>query len=187
MDATTPSQRFNTRATFTLKGDRVYRVYPEGDELYFIRIAGQMQAMDWRIALNQLGLLGIWIGRKLNARRDITLAAKTAEADAMTPQEQLQGHKHSFHLHVNDVLTSSFDAPKIVSLHGRHAAVWLLEPQRGEKWRFQFEDPHEAREALAVLSAALGDRLTVNAVWDDAKEKFRKATTQDQLAAAGVA
>lgn len=162
---------FNAHATFWLRPDRAYRVYAADHELILIRIAGQ--PLDWVAALTQLGALGIWLGRKLNARRDASLRAKAEEADRVPPQVRVDQHPHSFRVLPAEVMASSFGPPATIRLHGPHAAVWRLALRNGSKWRFQLNDA-EAVAALPVLRDVLGDRLSVEAVWDEARQAFVK-------------
>ena len=172
MTTETSARAFNAHATFTLRADRMYRVYATGDDLHFIRIGGQ--PINWVAALNQLSVLGVWIGRKLNARREAALAAKIAEVEMRAPEDQMHDHKHNHRVHVHEVASATFEPGKAVSLNGPYAAAWKLTMQKGDTMRYQFEDGADAQHALAVLADALGDRLSVEAAWDEQAGRYTK-------------
>ena len=175
-----PAQEFNARATFLWRMDRVYRVYATDQELYFIRIGGQ--TVDWVAALNQLGLLGVWLGRKLNTRRDVSLGARSAETDRLTPQVLVNQHPHSFRVSVPEVASASLDPGAAFSVFGPHAAVCRLTLQNGQAWRFQFENADEAATALRVLGRVLGQTMVTTAAWDEGKQRFVRSRSADTLA-----
>ncbi len=172
MTTETAARAFNAHATFTLRADRMYRVYATGDDLHFIRIGGQ--PINWVAALNQLALLGVWIGRKLNARREAALAAKIAEVDLRAPEDQIYDHKHNYRVSVHEVASATFEPGKAVSLNGPYAGAWKLTMQNGDTSRFQFEVGADAQQALHVLTEALRDRLSVEAAWDEKAERYTK-------------
>lgn len=165
-------QAFNVRATFWMRPDRVFRVYPAGQEIFFIRIGGQ--SVDWVAALAQLGPLGIWLGRKLNARRDRTLQNRADEADRIPPQVRMHEHAHNFRVGLGDITAAHFEPGRQVSLHGAYAAKWKLALRSGQKWDFIFANAGEAHQALQELVAVLGDRLVIHVAWDESKGQFRK-------------
>lgn len=164
---------FNVRATFWWRMDRSYRVYVRDHELILIRIGGQ--PVDWVAALNQLGVLGVWIGRKLNARREASLQAKSAEADRISPEVLVDQHPHSFRISTPEVVSSTFEPGSAISLHGPHAAAWHLSLRSGRSWRFQFDEAQEAVIALPLLRRVLGASLVTTAVWDDVEGRFVKS------------
>lgn len=173
MPSNDEAMEFNANATFWLRMNRVYRVYATDQELYFIRIGGQ--AVDWSSALRQLGILGVWIGGKLDARREAALASRAVEADRLSPQVLVNQHPHSFRLGVSEIESASFEPGSVVSLHGGHVAVWRLALKNGQRWRFQFDGASEASAALRILSRILGPLLVTTAVWDRESQRFVKA------------
>lgn len=183
MPTETLESDFNTHATFWLRMDQVYRVHATSDELLFIRIGGQ--PVDWAGAMSQLGLLGVWIGRKLNARREAAIAQRAAQVDRMSPQVLVDQHPHSFRTRLAEIESASFDPGGAIGPHGPHAAAWRLRLRDGRAWRFQFAGEREAATALAVLRRVLGDRLSENAVWDPQEQRFRRPRAPE-TAGAGV-
>ena len=163
---------FNVRATFWLRPDRVFRVYTANQDIFFIRIGGQ--AVNWVAALAQLGPLGIWLGRKLDARRNRILQSRAAEADRIPPQVQLNKHSHNFRVGLSDITAAHFEPGRQISLHGPYAAKWRLTLRSGQQWDFIFEHAGEAHQAFEELGTALGDRLVADVAWDESKGQFRK-------------
>ena len=177
-------REFNARATFWLRLDRVYRVYATDQDLFFIRIGGQ--DVDWAAALDSLGFPGVWLGRKLNARRAASLERKSAEADQLSPQVLVYQHPHSFRASISDIRSASFEPGAQLSLYGPHAAVWRFTLEEGRSLRFQFENGGEATTALEVLRRVLGAEFEFSVVWDEAKERFRKPRPEEAVAPAGA-
>ncbi len=81
------------------------------------------------------GYVAASAGRKLNARREASLEARSAEADRLSPQVLVNQHPHSFRLSASEVASASLDPGATISLHGPHAAVWRLTLQDGQSWR----------------------------------------------------
>ena len=171
---------FNACATFFWRTNRVYRVYVTDRELFFIRIGGQ--DVDWATALNSLGFPGVWLGRKLNARRTASLERRSEEADRLSPQVLVHQHPHSFRASISDIRSASFEPGAQLWIYGPHAAVWRLTLEEGRSLRFQFEDRSEAATALLVLRRALGTALELKVVWDEAKERFRRPRPEEVAA-----
>ncbi len=172
---------FNVRAVSWMRPDRVFRVYASDQDIFFIRLAGQ--SVNWVAAFAQLGVLGYWLGRKLNERRDGILQHRADEADRVQPQVRLHEHAHNFRVGLNDITTADFEPGRQISLHGAYAARWKLGVRDGRKWDFVFEDAGEANRAFEVLVTALGDRLVADVAWDESKGQFRKRQVASQASA----
>ncbi len=104
----TQDTEFNATATFWLRLDRTFRIHATAEELLFIRIAGQ--TVDWAAALAQLGFVGVWLGRKLNARRQAAIRAKAEEVDRLSPQVLVQQHSQSFRAGISEIESTSFES-----------------------------------------------------------------------------
>lgn len=180
----TECTEFNATATFWLRLDRTFRVHATREELILIRIAGQ--TVDWAAALSQLGFVGVWLGRKLNARRRAAIQAKAEEVDRLSPQVLVEQHPQSFRAGIPEIESASFEPAAAYPMHGPHVAVWRLRLRDGRSSRFQLDNSHDASTALRLLRDVLGDALVVNAVWDEEANRFRRATGQPTPSVAGA-
>ncbi len=96
---------FNARFVSTFTPDRLYRVYIDRGEIFFIRIGGQ-GGMALGVA-SQFGLLGGLVLQGLKKRGNEQLATKTSELDRQHPSSQLSAHKHNFHSAATAIQVSS--------------------------------------------------------------------------------
>src|SRR5258706_7068065 len=93
---TTTAAAFSARAVFTWKGDRHYRVYMRGQELFFVRMAGQMTG---QLVAHQFGLLGMLVWSLMKKSRERKRAAMIEMLDKTPLDELVTQHKHSFKVH----------------------------------------------------------------------------------------
>lgn len=143
---------FNAKAVFTFRSDRKYRVYGDAESLYFIHLAGQHD------------LFANLSGIDPNAIRDM---------DRSSPKDLIGNHKHDFVVSLDDVASAKIDPPTFWGGHGKHVGSWTLVLQDGTKWNLQFEETLDMGNAITSLTNLLGDKITVNAKWDEAKQKYR--------------
>jgi hypothetical protein len=157
---------FNVRLNQAMKADQIYRVYPDRELIYFIRISGQPMAAGVAAGLQaQLGGLGRSMGAGLvkRSKRKIQEAAKLA--DMKDFRTQVHSHKNSFALPIMKIISATIDPPKLVSGHGPHEGIWMLETSGGKTLKFQFEEVEDLRRAAECLPPVLGVKLVVNIAW----------------------
>lgn len=143
---------FNAKAIFTFKSDRKYRVYGDGEMLYFIHLAGQ-----WDLIGNLAGID----------------PQKLRDMDRMSPKDMVGNHANDFTVPLEDAASATIDAPSFWGGHGKHVGSWQLVLKDGTKWNLQFEEMPDMRRAVESLSQLLGEKITVNANWDEVKQKYR--------------
>ena len=100
----------------------------------------------------------------------------------MSPQVLVSQHPHSFRVDLSEIVSASLDSGAAVSIWGPHAAVWRLNLENGESWRFQLEEVDDAAHALRELSRVPGQTLVRTAAWDDDKQRFVKSRSTGSIA-----
>ena len=174
------SRAFNATLVSTFSPDRLYRIYVDRGEVFFIRIGGQ-NVVATALA-SHLGLLGIFIRRALKKRADAKLAMTIAELDRQHPSSHLAAHKHNLHTPTTAIETSVLEPAAVMGAHGNHVGRWRLKLRESKEMLFQLETLEEMKAAHALLPTIGGLHVT-NVVWDPAKEKFTKAAAQVMTAA----
>ncbi len=162
---------FNARFVSTFTPDRLYRVYIDRGEIFFIRIGGQ-GGMALGVA-SQFGLLGGLVLQGLKKRGNEQLATKTSELDRQHPSSQLSAHKHNFHSAATAIQVSSLEPAALIGSHGEHFGRWKLKLRGSKEMLFQLETLDDMRAASEILPR-LGGVHVSNVVWDSAKKKFAK-------------
>lgn len=165
------SNAFNARFISNLSLDRLYRVYVERGEMFFIRIGGQ-SGVAVGVA-SQFGVVGALVLRSLKKRGDEKLAAKIADLDRQHPSSQLSAHKQNFHAASTAVEHSALEPAATIGAHGEHFGRWRLKIRDGKEMLLQFEALEDMKAAHGLLPA-LGSVHANNVVWDPAKNRFAK-------------
>jgi hypothetical protein len=161
---------FNARLHFTWKGDHLFRVYPKGATLYFIRVGASKQQRA--VIGAQFGLLGALLVYFANKRAK-KKTEQTLNAIAGTdPQELMGSHKLNFMLPISQVASAEITAGSFWS--GSRIGRFRIVDMTGKKRGLAFEDVDNMKLAVEKLPPVLGKRLVVNAEWDERKQKFRK-------------
>lgn len=161
---------FNARLHTTWRGDHLFRVYPLDGKLFFIRVGGsrhQNAAVGAQLGL--LGALVIYFTNKHKAKK----TQQTLNTIAGThPAGLLASHKLNFVIEGTDVRSSTVMAGGF--WHGTSLGRMRLVDGRGKKFTFTFDDVDNLRAAVEKLAAFLGDRLVIDAEWDETKQRYRK-------------
>jgi len=160
---------FNARFVSNFTPDRLYRVTVERGEIYFIKVGGQ-GGLSLGVT-SQFGILGVFIQRLLDRRREEKLAARVDGVDRMHPSSQLSAHKHNLHAAATSIETSSLEPPAKIPGHGPHVGRWKLKLRDGKPMLFQLETFDEMRTAHELLPT-LGTSHRTNVVYDANKMKF---------------
>ncbi|HKY32463.1 MAG TPA: hypothetical protein VJV23_08010 [Candidatus Polarisedimenticolia bacterium] len=163
---------FHARFISTWTPDRLYRVYIDRGEIFFIRVGGQAGFAEG--AALQLGLLGGFILRAIRRRNAARRAARAEELDRQHPSAHLSAHKHNIHAAVSAVESSSLEPPAALGAHGEHFGRWKLTLRGSKPMLLQLEtieDMTAAHQALAGLGAAHVSKVA----YDPASGRFAKA------------
>ncbi|HPR65329.1 MAG TPA: hypothetical protein PK014_14060 [Thermoanaerobaculia bacterium] len=167
---------FTARATYALKPDQYYRVYVDGDSIYFVRISGQSLAAGVAGGLEaQLGSLGRSLGAGLVRRAKRKLFQAGMEADKKDYRTLGMADKRSFRKSTAEIRSAVIDPAEAISGHGMHVGVWRLEFSDGKKLRLQFEEISEMKKAVDGLPGVFGEKLKVNAAWNERGGGFSRA------------
>jgi hypothetical protein len=161
---------FNARLHRVWRGDALFRVYPTDGRLYFIRVGGsrhQNAAVGAQFGL--LGALVVYFTNKHKAKKTQDLLNTIAGAH---PAELMGSHKHNFSLADADVRSAVVKPGGFWS--GTSLGRMRLVDAKGKKFNLTFDDADNLRAAVKQLGGFLGDRLVIDAEWDDVKGKYRK-------------
>ncbi len=163
---------FNARMISNISFDKLYRVYPAGGQLYFIRIGGQ--GGIWEGLTHQLGLVGLLLESRMKKRADRKERALTEAFDATGPEQLLPRHADNLRLAAVEIADGTVDPPSFFATHGPHVGRWQLTLRDGRKMNFQFERTEDMRVALDVLSELFAAALLVNVRWNESKKAYEK-------------
>jgi hypothetical protein len=161
---------FNARLHWTWSGDHLFRVYPTDGKLYFIRVGGsrhQNAAVGAQFGL--LGALIVYFTNKHKAKKTQQLLNTIAGTH---PAGLMSSHKHNFVLDGADVRSATVTPGGF--WHGTSLGRMRVVDSAGKKYRLTFDDADNLRAAVEQLGVFLGDRLVIDAEWDEAKGKYRK-------------
>lgn len=167
------SDAFNTRAVYTWKPDRLYRVYISSGQLYFIRIGGQGYALAQALEL-QLGPFGQMLGRSVQRRSDEKLRKRVEETDRIPPEIRVREHAHNLRVGVEQIADSAILPPGRMASHGPRFGRWNIGLRDGFEIKLQFEGLGEMQRALELLPPLLGNRLVVDVQWDELLGQYVK-------------
>ena len=162
---------FNGRLISALSSDRLYRVFFDQGEVFFIQIGGQ-QGIGWAIAV-QFGVLGALIYAPFQRRAQEKLEAKIKDFEMQPPSALLAAGKHNFHAFVSDFESSSLQAAPALGGHGQHVGRWVMQLRGQKPMTLQLETTDDMRRALEALPGAIAAHVN-QVAWDAAKGKFVK-------------
>lgn len=159
---------FNGHYISALTPDRIYRVYPTRDEIFFIRVGGQPIGAPGMRGLE--GLLLEWLWERAQAK----LKARCEKLDLEHPSLHLKAHKHNFRATAADFERSSLDAAKTVAAHGGHYGRWAFTLRGKKPMILQIETLSDVETAYQALGACVGSVHQVNVEWSPSKGAFVK-------------
>ena len=159
------SNGFNARTTLPWKGDLLFRIYPADGKLYFIKV-GASKHHNAAIHFGLIGALYAHFANKRAARRTEELIYNI---DAAAPEQLLTMEKVNFAIEV-DRITEPTIHPRSFWASKKFGS-WTFRGPKGKKRTFTFDDAAGFQGAVARLSEAFGDRLTLKAQWDAAAGK----------------
>jgi hypothetical protein len=166
------TQPFNVRFISLTSLDRLYRVYVQDSEFYFIRIGGQGGILE---SLPQLfGPIGGFFSAFLKKRAEKNQLSLIDAVDRSHPMLHMRKHPHNFKLNPATIRASGIKPPAVVPLHGTHVGRWTLTLRDGRKMTFQFESTENMHAAVALLLSAMGQVLTVDVEWSEKNNAYVK-------------
>jgi hypothetical protein len=165
------SATFNARLV-SARSDSVFRVYAQGNDLYFIQLAGLSTTAQ---ALTvHFGLIGMLIGEFMKRRVKKKAEATLRRAGQVNPEELLRENKNNFKVHVPEIHEAAIEPSTFFAMHGKQAGRWNFSLRDGRKMRFEFENSDELKAALDALPRLLNGTLRVNVEWNEIKKRFQK-------------
>lgn len=163
---------FNGRVISALSPDRLYRVFFDQGEVFFIQIGGQSFG---QVIAAQFGLLGRLVYAPIQRRAQAKLEAKIRDLDTQPPSVHLTAGKHNFRAAVSDFESSTLQAAPALGGHGRHLGRWILQLHGQKQITLQLETEDDMRRAFETLPLAIGTHVN-QVMWDAAKSKFTKTS-----------
>lgn len=161
---------FNARFTSTFSLDRLYRVYLERGEVYFIRIGGQGGGPALAA---QFGLLGGLVWNLVKKRVEAKFRARVALVDRRHPSVELRSHKHNFRAATPEFETSVLEPAAVVAGHGPHVGRWIVKLRGRKKITLQLETVEDMTLAVDLLPRFLPQHSN-HVAWNPQKETFEK-------------
>lgn len=163
---------FSARLISTWSLDRLYRVYPTKEYLFFIRIGGQGAVA--RAAAVQFGILGGMILGYFEKRASARLADGLRDLDAQDPHALIGRHKHDFRVGLVEVESSRIGPAARVGTHGPHVGRWVLTPRGRKPITLQLEKVEDMKAAIDGVAAVAGPRHQNVVVWNADSGRFVK-------------
>lgn len=170
---------FHARATYALKSNQYYRVYLKPPDLLFMQAgpgpAGHV-ATGAAIHGGAIGgLVGGLIAHRMQKKTETRLK-KLDDADWDGLLAMIEENKKNFQEDVSDVVEASID-PKsiwhqIAYSSPNHVGLLRIRFRDRGKMKLEFLAIEDMRLAVEQLPGILGEALTVNVVWNEAKKRF---------------
>ncbi|HYV68197.1 MAG TPA: hypothetical protein VE964_18305 [Myxococcales bacterium] len=159
---------FKTTLFLTWKGNRPYRVYVEGGQVYFIRSARPKLHPGASAAIaGQFGLLGgLAVGLAGASGGGKKSDRFVDEGDPTPPSRLLSLHAENFVLSPSEIEQARIEPAGRYASFGPNAGRWHFNRSGGGEMVFLFESPAEVNAAAAALAPLLGNALRVRAVLD---------------------
>jgi len=166
------SPTFNARLV-SRRSDSIYRVYPRGNDLYFIQLSG-LSAAAQALTIH-FGLIGMLIRESMKRRAKRKAEALLQRVGVQDPEELLRENKNNFKVYLPEIRDAAIEPSTFFALHGKQAGRWNFTLRDGKKMRFEFENTNEMKAALELLSGLLVGILRINVAWNETKERFQKS------------
>jgi len=162
---------FNGHYVSALTPDRIYRVYPTADEVFFVRVGGQPLVPTGTTAFRGLdGLIMKWLWERGQRK----MSEQCQKLDAEHPSLHLKAHKHNFRAAAADFEESRLEPAKTVGGHGPHYGRWVFALRNQKPMTLQLETLTEMQTAYQTLGECVGPVHQVNVEWSPAKGTFVK-------------
>ena len=156
----------------TKNTDHTFRVYAQGNDLYFVDLGGLGGV--GRAVTSQFGLIGYLIGAAMKKKAKQKAAELLQRFEAQDLESLLRESKGSFKLYIPEISEAVIDPPAFLAMHGKQAGRLNLKTRDDSKYRFEFENTDSLRAALDALPRLLNGTLRINGEWNESKKKFEK-------------
>src|SRR6185503_12120396 len=117
---------FKPPLSFTVKyANRVYRVYLQRADLFFIVLAEGLSANPEMLTVH-FGLLGLLLRNSMKKRAKKKHAAAPERMDQTDPEQLLTEHKKNFRLHTSEIGEASIEPRPAITFDGHQVGHWKL-------------------------------------------------------------
>jgi hypothetical protein len=149
-----------------------YRVFVERGDLLFIQMEGGGKSILAALApllgpAGNLIPLALWLFSKRSAR------IKKERLEQADPEELLRESDANFKFNVAEIREASINTKSFFVQSGKAGRLNLV-VRHGEKFKFEFAEPRQVRQAISLLLPLLGAALNVNVEWNEKKGEFEK-------------
>ncbi len=163
---------FDVKLTSPILSAGTYRVFVERSDLLFIQMEGGGKSVLAALAplLGPAGgviPLALWLFSKRDAH------VKKERLEQGDPEELLRESEANFKLNLAEIREASIDTKSFFVQSGKAGRLSLV-VRHGEKFKFEFENPGQVKQAIALLLPLLNATLTVNVEWNEKKGEFEK-------------
>lgn len=168
----TPKQTFEINLTSPISRSGTYRVFVERADLIFIRIEGGGNPVVKTLAhflgpFGNLIPLAFWLFDKSKA------TTRREHLKETSPDELLRESDGNFRLHVAEIRDASVEPPSFITKSGKAGRLNFV-VRHGEKFRFEFAETSEIRNAIRLLAPMLNSTLKVSPQWNEETQQFEK-------------
>jgi hypothetical protein len=158
---------FNARMRIPWKGEHLFRVYPLDGQLYFIRV-GTGKQTGYPVG----GLIGILVRHLANKANEKKVKNLLGQIAGVHPQQLVSGHKVNFVLPVAQIAHAQI-LPGSFWASNKFGRLQFVDGKKKLR-KMIFDDLENMRLAVQNLPPVLGNKLALNVVWDEKKQKYRK-------------
>jgi hypothetical protein len=163
---------FDVKLTSPILSAGTYRVFVERSDLLFIQMEGGGKSILSAVApllgpAGNLIPLALWLFSKRTAH------IKKERLEQGDPEELLHESEANFKLNLAEIREASIDTKAFFVQSGK-AGRLNLTVRHGEKFKFEFENPAQLKQAISLLVPLLNATLTINVEWNEKKGEYEK-------------
>jgi len=161
---------FNARTAIRWKGDFIFRIYHTNDRLFFIKL-GSSKRSNQQVAFH-FGLIGAIVAHFASKSSEKKAKEKMYQFAGMKPAELL-GKDKANHVTLLSEISEPTLGPRSFWSNNKFG-YFSFKDAKGKKKMYTFEDADNFRDAERNLPQIFGDKLSVQARWDDQRRKIVK-------------
>ena len=163
---------FDVKLTSPILSAGTYRVFVDRSDLLFIQMEGGSKSVLAAVApllgpASNIIPLALWLLSKRTAR------VKKERLEQGDPEELLHEGEANFKLNLAEIREASIDTKAFFVQSGKAGRLNLV-VRHGEKFKFEFENPSQVKQAISLLVPLLNATLNVNVEWNEKKGEFEK-------------